>query len=163
MRIRQHSTGFNKKGLKCKGGGLEESRHDCQDWEVHCSKFSEIDKAPAAFHSWSVRSALKTPRAGTLPCLWPPAIQVLEIQRSGEKCGKSLREGSGSTSWAIQDSSLPLKSHFMILSSKAFCGLLWSSSTMPCHGNTESLTTFTGNGSLHSLSLGLGSMIVYST
>lgn len=96
MCIRPHSTGFNKKGFKRKGGGLEETCHACQNI-VRSSPGAYGDwQAPAAFQSWSFRTALKTPRAGTLPILWPPAIQVLEIQSFGRDLKKlfPLREQS---------------------------------------------------------------------
>lgn len=122
MWLRQHSTGFNQKGLKWKGGGLEESRHDDQDWEAI------VLSSPAAFQSPTSRSVLRTPRAGTVPQPLAPSLRMLRVKDVERRCGKSPREGSGETVsilWATQDSSLPFKSYFMLLSSNQ--GFGWSS------------------------------------
>lgn len=115
----------------------------------------EIDKAPAAFQSWTFRAAMKKPRAGTLP--WPPARSHPGAGDSnvGRRCRKSPQEGSGetvSTLWATWHSSLsPLNYVSCFLApTKAFCGLLWK----PPTSNVESLTIFTDKVSLHSLSFG---------
>lgn len=157
MRIREHSTDFNKKGLKWKGGGLEES----WPWLLGLRRplfyillgLREIDKAPAAFQRWTFRSALKTPRPETLPWpLGPLPSRCRRFKGTKQRHGQSPLERSGETvsaPWTIQDSSLPFKSSFMLLSSKAFYVLPWIPLLYLCHRNIWLLTTFTDHGALH--------------
>lgn len=69
MRIRQHSTGLIKRDLSVREVALREAMVTARTEESIV--LPEIDRAPAAFHSWLVSSALKTTGRATPWALAP--------------------------------------------------------------------------------------------